>query len=76
MLTLRGKQAGFTLVEIKELIDLYDTEDGPEKQRLPHWKRAKPRSSSCANRLPNSLRLPTIWSVIASSWSSAALSAR
>ncbi|MDH3741356.1 MAG: MerR family DNA-binding transcriptional regulator [Hyphomicrobiales bacterium] len=34
MLTLRGKQAGFTLVEIKELIDLYDSEGGPEKQRL------------------------------------------
>lgn len=33
MLTLRGKQAGFTLVEIKELIDLYDSADGPEKQR-------------------------------------------
>lgn len=33
MLTLRGKQAGFTLIEIKELIDLYDTEGGPEKQR-------------------------------------------
>ncbi|NNE25052.1 MAG: MerR family DNA-binding transcriptional regulator, partial [Rhizobiales bacterium] len=34
MLTLRGKQAGFTLVEIKELLDLYETEGGPEKQRL------------------------------------------
>lgn len=33
MLTLRGKQAGFTLVEIKELLDIYESEGGPERQR-------------------------------------------
>ena len=33
MLTLRGKRAGFTLVEIKEMLDLYDQNGGAERQR-------------------------------------------
>lgn len=33
MLTLRGKRAGFTLVEIKELLDLYDQKGGADHQR-------------------------------------------
>ena len=41
MLTLRGKQAGFTLVEIKEMLDLYDSEDGAEKQREVALRRGR-----------------------------------
>ncbi len=32
-LTLRGKRAGFTLIEIKEILDVYDQEDGPRRQQ-------------------------------------------
>ena len=41
MLTLRGKQAGFTLIEIKDLLDLYDTEDGPERQKRVALEKGK-----------------------------------
>lgn len=45
MLTLRGKQAGFTLVEIKELLDLYDSDEGPEKQRLAALEKGRAQVS-------------------------------
>ena len=40
-LTLRGKRAGFTLVEIKEILDLYDPKDGGELQRKVALEKGK-----------------------------------
>ena len=41
MLTLRGKDAGFTLIEIRELLDIYDSENGPERQKQAALEKGK-----------------------------------
>ena len=40
---LRGKRVGFSLAEIKELLDLYDLGDGRETQRLKTIERCRER---------------------------------
>jgi DNA-binding transcriptional MerR regulator len=40
-LTLRGKRAGFTLVEIKEMLDLYESAGGIEAQRQLVMKKGR-----------------------------------
>ena len=42
---LRGKACGFSLDEIRHLLDLYDAEDGPEQQKQQMLKLAKVRRS-------------------------------
>ncbi|QNN65487.1 MerR family DNA-binding transcriptional regulator [Sphingomonas rhizophila] len=43
---LRGKRVGFSLAEIKELLDLYDVGDGRQTQRLKTIEH-------CRNRIAN-----------------------
>ncbi len=40
---LRGKRLGFSLAEIKELLDLYDIGDGRQTQRLKTIERCRDR---------------------------------
>ncbi len=40
---LRGKRVGFSLAEIKELLDLYDVGDGRQTQRLKTIERCRDR---------------------------------
>jgi DNA-binding transcriptional MerR regulator len=40
---LRGKRVGFSLAEIKELLDLYDVGDGRQTQRLKTIERCNER---------------------------------
>lgn len=40
---LRGKRVGFSLAEIKELLDLYDTDDGRATQRLRAREKCRER---------------------------------
>ena len=51
MLTLRGKDAGFTLVEIKEMLDLYETDGGPEKQRLVALEKCRAQVKFLRNQI-------------------------
>lgn len=43
---LRGKRVGFSLAEIKELLDLYDIGDGRRTQRLKTVERCQARVDS------------------------------
>lgn len=42
-LILRGKRFGFSLQEIRELLDLYDEADGPARQLAATYERAQAR---------------------------------
>lgn len=43
---LRGKRVGFSLADIKELLDLYDVGDGRETQRLKTIERCEEQIAS------------------------------
>lgn len=45
---LRGKRVGFSLGEIKELLDLYDVGDGRKKQRMMTVERCQAQADKLA----------------------------
>ena len=47
---LRGKRVGFSLGEIKELLDLYDVGDGRQTQRLKTIERCRDRVATLENQ--------------------------
>lgn len=47
---LRGKRVGFSLAEIREMLDLYDAGDGRTKQRLLTIERCRERIDALAEQ--------------------------
>jgi DNA-binding transcriptional MerR regulator len=47
---LRGKRVGFSIADIKNLLDLYDVGDGREQQRLKTLELCKARVSALENQ--------------------------
>src|SRR5688500_3045975 len=47
---LRGKRVGFSLAEIREMLDLYDAGDGRTKQRLVTIERCRERIDALAEQ--------------------------
>lgn len=43
---LRGKRVGFSLAEIRELLDLYDQQDGRTRQRLKTIEKCRERAAA------------------------------
>lgn len=50
-LILRGKRLGFTLAEIKEIIELYDMESGGEKQLIYFLEKIRQRRASLEQQM-------------------------
>ncbi len=50
-LILRGKRLGFTLAEIKEIIELYDMESGGEKQLVYFLEKIRQRRASLEQQM-------------------------
>ncbi|HEB95174.1 MAG TPA: MerR family DNA-binding transcriptional regulator [Sedimenticola thiotaurini] len=50
-LILRGKRLGFTLAEIKEIIELYDMESGGEKQLVYFLDKIRQRRASLEQQM-------------------------
>lgn len=47
---LRGKRVGFSLAEIREMLDLYDVDDGRTKQRMITLEKCRERSRILAEQ--------------------------
>ena len=47
---LRGKRVGFSLAEIREMIDLYDVDDGRVKQRLVTIEKCRERIAALSEQ--------------------------
>ncbi len=47
---LRGKRVGFSLAEIREMLDLYDVDDGRTKQRLITLEKCRERARILAEQ--------------------------
>ena len=48
-LTLRGKRLGLALSEIKQLVDMYDSEPTPRRSSTPSWPCWQHRASSSSS---------------------------